>query len=70
MNVATALVRAGEYVAADGDHMTGRITGDHWFGFWAHRLDGVSVGHYATLEAAAEVLALEFKLHYGEEAGA
>ena len=67
--IATALIRQGEYVAADGDHMTGRITGDHWFGFWAHTLDGERLPHaFETLEEAAEVLALEFALGYGKVA--
>lgn len=67
MTIATAQVRTGEYVAAEGDHMLGRIQGDHWFGFWAHTLDGVRLPRaFPSLEAAAEVLSLEFKLARSE----
>ena len=66
MNAVAGQIRTGEYVAADGDHMTGRIEGDHWFGFWAYTLNGDHVGCYATLDAAAEVLALEYTLRRGQ----
>lgn len=68
-DIATAEIRAGEYVAADGAHMLGRIQGDHWFGFWAYTLDGERLPHaFATIEEAAEVLALEFAMNYGAAA--
>jgi hypothetical protein len=65
-DIATAEIRTGEYVAADGAHMLGRIQGDHWFGFWAYTLDGERLPcAFPTIEEAAEVLALEFRIGYG-----
>jgi len=71
VNVATGLIRPGEYVAAVGDHMVGRILTGHWHGFRAVTLDGAELDRwFESLEAAGEVLALEFLLHYGEKVGA
>jgi hypothetical protein len=71
VNVTTGIIRPGEYVAAVGDHMVGRILTGHWHGFRAVTLDGTELDRwFDTLDAAGEVLALEFVLHYGEKVGA
>lgn len=70
-DIATALVRPGEYVVADGNHMVGRILTGHWHGFRAVTLDGCELdAWFSTLDAAAQVLALEFALRYGESVSA
>lgn len=59
--LAVGPIRPGEYVAAQGDYMVGRIQACQWHGFRAFRLDGSELpGSFETLMAAAEVLALEF----------
>ena len=64
--LAVVMIRPGEYVAAQGDHMVGRIRADQWHGLTAVTLDGRELPGFDSLTAAGEVLALEFALHYGD----
>lgn len=71
--IAYAKVTPGHYVAIVGDElagrikMTGHIRGDYSTGFWAYTLNGVRLlREFDTPDDAAETLALEFALHYGD----